>query len=265
MAEFDHVQQWMQRAIFAGGAGRGEAETLVADGGSLAPAERVAVYARGYRARLMETLRGEYPVLRRFAGETAFDLFASSYIARRPSTGPSLYDFGAGFADHLAASGPPEAREAGSPFAIPAQLARLERARSEALRAGGVEDERLPVTADCALVPGARLRLPEAVRLLRLDFDFSPLIAAADRGEAPLMPEAVETRVAVSRSGWRVRVQPLDALHFRFLEALPRCGGAVHAAAAAAADATGTRSGAFLADLALWLPLAGAAGLVALP
>jgi hypothetical protein len=263
VAELAHIQSWMQRAVLAGGAAPEQAGALVAGSPTLAPAERVAIYARGYRARLMEMLRSEYPALKRFVGDTVFDLFASSYVARHPSTRPSLFDFGAGFADHLAASAPPEAAEPGSPFAIPAELARLERARSEALRAEGTEKEHMPVTADYALVPGAKLRIPGAVRLLRLRYDFQPLFAAPDDGTPPPMPEARETPVAVSRSSWHVRTVELDERRFRFLEALPAAGGTVHAAAATAAAATGTSGGALLAELAVWLPGASAAGLVA--
>jgi hypothetical protein len=263
VAELERIQAWMQGAVLAGGAAPEHAGAVVAPSPTLAPVERVAIYARGYRARLMEMLRGEFPALRRFTGDTVFDLFASSYIARHPSTRPSLFDFGAGFAGHLAASAPPEAAEPGSPLAIPAQLARLERARSEALRAAGVEAQVLPVTADCALVPGARLAVPGAVRLLRLAFDFQPLFACGDDGGPGAMPEARETRLAVSRSRWHVRMTLLDERRFRFLEALPGAGGTVHAAAARAAEATGGNAGAFLAELAVWLPAAGAAGLVA--
>jgi hypothetical protein len=262
VAELEALQGWMQRALLAGGAAPGHADAVVAPSATLAPDERIAIYARGYRARLMEMLRGEYPALRRFAGDGVFDLFASSYIARHPSTRPSLYDFGAGFAGHLAASAPDEAAEPGSPLAIPAELARLERARGEVLRAAGVEAEALPVTADYALVPGARLRVPATVRLLRLSFDFLPLFGRADDGPGE-MPEARETRIAVSRSHWQVRTTALDERRLRFLAALPEAGGVVHAAAARAAEATGGSGGAFLAELALWLPVAGAAGLVA--
>lgn len=252
----------MQRAVLGGGASPDHAAAVVAPSPTLSPAERIAIYARGYRARLMEMLRAEYPALRRFAGDCVFDLFASSYIAGHPSTRPSLFDFGARFSSHLAASAPAGAAEPGSPLAIPAELARLERARSEALRAAGVEAEAMPVTADYALVPGARLRLPATVRLLRLRFDFQPLFAQEDGGPGAI-PEAMETRVAVSRSRWHVTATVLDERRFRFLEALPGAGGTVHAAAATAAGATGGSAGAFLAELAMWLPAAGEAGLVA--
>lgn len=263
MAELARVQSWMQRRILAGGAAPDLAEAVVAGDARLTPAGRIAIYANGYRARLLECLRDEYPVLRRFAGDTVFDLFARDYIAARPSTQPSLYGFGAGFADHLAERQPPEAHEPGSPLAIPAQLARLERARGEVQRAIGVERSAAPLFADAPLNPGCRLRLPDSVRLLHLDFDLTALVAAVDKDEAAVAPEARETFTAVARSFYRVGVHALEPWRFAWLEALGEGGADVHQAAAYAARATGRNVGETLAALALWLPQAAHLGLVA--
>jgi hypothetical protein len=247
----------MQRAIFAGGARADFAGEVVTGNDRLSPAECVGIYAGGYRMRLIECLRDEFRALRLFAGETAFDLFASGYIDSHPSSRPSLYDFGAGFADHLAATAPPQVAEHGSPFRIPAQLARIERARSESRRAVGVEREQRP--SGPLLAAGVRLRIPDSVRLLRLDFDFAPLLAAAERGEPGPMPAAEPTCVAVARSRWHVRVHRIAPRRFAFLEALAAGDGD----AEAALTAYGGEPGAARVDLSLWLPHAAAAGIVA--
>lgn len=263
MAELARVQSWMQRRILAGGAAADFAEAVVAGDARLTPAGRIGIYANGYRARLLECLRDEYPVLRRFAGDTVFDLFAQDYIAAHPSVEPSLYGFGTGFAAHLAERQPPDAREPGSPLAIPAQLARLERARGEVQRAAGVERSAAPILADALLIPACGLRLPDSVRLLRLDFDPIALVAAVDRDEAAVVPEARETFIAVARSFYRVRVHALEPWRFAWLEALGEDGADIHVAAASAARATGRNVGETLAELALWLPQAAHLGLVA--
>lgn len=232
----------MQRAVFSGGARPDYAGEVVTGNERLSPAACVAIYASGYRARLIECLRDEFRALRLFAGETAFDLFASGYVDARPSRRPSLYDYGAGFADHLAATAPPQAAEPGSPFRIPAQLARIERARSECRRAVGVERE----AAAAPLRPGARLRIPDSVRLLRLDFDFAPLLAAAERGEPGPLPPAAPTCFAVARSRWHVRVHRMEPARFAYLETIA-------AGTAAPVDAA----------LSIWLGHAAAAGIVA--
>lgn len=260
MAELAEIQTWLQRAVFAGGGA--DADRLVAGDGRLDAVGRVGVYARGYRARLVECLRGEYPVLRRFAGDTAFGLFASAYVAARPSRDPSLYAFGSGFADFLAAQRPAEAAEPGSPLAIPAELAALERARGEAQRATGIEGRFTPVAADLALVPGARLRRPGPVRLLRLGFNLVGLVEAADRGAALPAPVAGESLVAVARTHYRVGLHRLAPWQFAWLDALGEEGRDVQEAAGEAARACGGDAGRMLADLAMWLPAAGAAGLV---
>jgi hypothetical protein len=238
VAELAEIQGWMQRAIFAGGAREDFAESLVAGDGRLAPAERVAIYARGYRARLLECLRAEYPALRRLAGDTAFDLFAADYVATHPPRRPSLYDFGAGFADHLAERAPDAARGKGSLLAVPAQLARLERARAEVSRARAAVG---PVE------PGAPLRLPDTVRLLRLDFDFAGLIEAVEGDAPPPAPVIRETRLAVTRIGSRLRMLALEESRFAFLEGL--AGRAL--------------APPFPEALAPWLPVAARLGLVA--
>ena len=189
------LQLWTHQAILRGGARSDRAEALIRGSGALRPDERLAIYADGYRTRLLESLGGEYPALKSLVGETVFALFATGYIAARPPGHFSLYELGAGFADHLEATRPP-----GEENALPAQLARLERARAEVQRAEGVErlGERAAAVAGAALTPGLRLRLPDSVRLLRLGFDFIPLIAATDAGEPAVVPEARASRVAVA-------------------------------------------------------------------
>ena len=253
------LQGWMLDGIRAGTA-EGIAERIAGDA-RLGPQGRFAIYAGGYRSRLLETLRDDFPALRRLVGETVFDLFAHGYIAARPPRHFSLYDYGAGFADHLEATRP---EAGGGPLAaLPAAVARLERARSEVQRAEGVERDRGLQTANAAMRPGLRLRLPDSVRLLRLDFDLLPLIEASERGEKAVVPEPRASLIAVARSGYRVRLHPLEPWRHAWLEALGPEGAEVYGAAAAAARASGRDGGALLADLILWLPGAASAGLVA--
>ncbi|MBO9557894.1 MAG: putative DNA-binding domain-containing protein [Caulobacter sp.] len=266
------LQRWMQGAILGRAAPNGLDAIIVGEapgGGGLTAAQRLALYARGYRARLMECLSAEFPCLRALAGEQVFELFAAGYIADRPPTDPSLYGLGAGFADYLEATRPAGDDGPGALSAIPADLARLDRARAEVQRAVGVERQAGPlVAADLMLTPGARLRRPDSVRLLTLGFDPGPVLAAVDQGGPIDPPPSCSTPVAVARSRWRVAVHVLPSWRHAWLEALGSVGGGeegadVHAAAARAAQATGRETGAVIADLTLWLPLAAAQGLVA--
>ncbi len=87
----------------------------------------------------MECLAAEFPACGPWPAEQVFDLFAAGYIAERPSTDASLYGLGAGFADYLEATRPPGDDGPGALSAMPADLARLDRARAEVQRAAGVE------------------------------------------------------------------------------------------------------------------------------
>ncbi|WP_051695767.1 DNA-binding domain-containing protein [Caulobacter sp. UNC358MFTsu5.1] len=268
MAEPDltDLQRWMQGAILGRAAPAGLDAIVVGEprgGNSLTAAQRLTLYARGYRARLMECLAAEFPCLRALAGEQVFELFAAGYIAERPSNDPSLYGLGAGFADYLEATRPAGDDGPCALSAIPADLARLDRARAEVQRAAGVERQAGPLAAaDLMLMPGARLRRPDSVRLLTLGFDPGPVLAAVDQGGPIDPPPPCPTPVAVARSRWRVAVHALPVWRHAWLEALGEDGTDVHAAAARAAQATGRETGAVIADLTLWLPVAAAQGLV---
>lgn len=261
------LQRWMQGAILGRAAPAGLDAIVVGEapgGNGLTAAQRLTLYARGYRARLMECLSAEFPCLRALAGEQVFELFAAGYIAERPSTDPSLYGLGAGFADYLEATRPAGDDGPCALSAIPADLARLDRARAEVQRAAGVERQAGPfAAADLMLMPGARLRRPDSVRLLTLGFDPGPVLAAVDQGGPIDPPPPCPTPIAVARSRWRVAVHALPAWRHGWLQALGEEGSDVHAAAARAAQASGRETGAVIADLTLWLPVAAAQGLVA--
>ncbi|MBV9883068.1 MAG: putative DNA-binding domain-containing protein [Sphingomonadaceae bacterium] len=254
------LQAWMLDGIRAGAAPRAEVKERIAGDARLRAEARFAIYAGGYRSRLLQTLREDYPALLLLVGDTVFGLFAESYIATQPPRHFSLYDYGAGFADHLEATRP---QDGGPLTALPAQVARLERARAEVQRAEGLERRPGPLlTADAAMLPGLRLKLPDSVRLLRLDFDLLPLLDAADDGGKAIVPEQGESLVAVARSRWQVRAHRLRSWQLAWLEALGGHGAEVQQAAAAAASMSGRDGGALLADLALWLPAASSVGLV---
>jgi len=265
MAEPDlaSLQPWIQGAILDGVAPPGLDRVIVSDD-RLTAAQRLTLYARGYRARLMTCMSAEFPCLRALAGQQVFELFAAGYIAARPSTGASLYDLGAGFADYLESTRPAGDDGPAALSALPADLARLDRARAEVQRAVGVERlVGLAPAADLLLRPGAQLRRPDSVRLLTLGFDPGPLLAAVDAGGPIDPPPPCQTPVAVARSRWRVSVHALPAWRHAWLEALGSDGADVHAAAARAARASGREAGAVIADLALWLPVAVGQGLAA--
>ena len=262
-ADLHALQEWMldvctkpHGGLDVGGVVRGSAR--------LSAGGRVGIYARGYLARLLEALAAEYPVLRSFVGEEAFDLFARGYVAECPPRSRSMYDLGAGFADHLERTRPRPWAPAGAADALPAAIARLERARLESAHARGVEDgPGSPVDAVGLMsTPGLVVRTPDSLRLLRLDFAGLDLLDAAGRDGPPPMPAAADTCYAVARSRYRVRAHVLARWQFEALAACRSEGGldlpTVAARASAGAGVEGDR---VWAGLFTWLPGAVDAGL----
>ena len=52
--------------------------------------ERLAIYQRAYRTRIVETLHGLFPRLRRAVGLTLFDDFAIAFLEANPPRGWTL-------------------------------------------------------------------------------------------------------------------------------------------------------------------------------
>lgn len=243
MTGLAELQDWMQAAIL--GAEAADARARIRDGNRLTAEARIGIYAASYRQRLLECLQGEYPLLGQLAGPSTFALFAGGYIAANPSRSYTLFDFGAGFADYLEASRPPGSSCA--PEAIPAALARLERAKAEVALAHGVEGIAAPVTPYVATILGLagadRWRLPDSVRLLALPFDFAPTLAAAACGDPPAPPVARPSLLAVARADYAIECHALEPIQYDWLTGLGEGGPADP-------------------RLAYWLPFARAHGMV---
>jgi Putative DNA-binding domain len=220
------TQAWMQAAILDDSAEG--ARALVRDGNRLTAEARIGLYATGYRLRLIECLRFEYPLLARLAGPTAFDLFAQGYVDARPSRSYTLYDFGARFADYLeesrpAGNGSPQAVEA-----VPAALARIERAKAEVLRARGVEQTGAPPARPALLemvgLSACNYRRPDSVRLLALPFDFTATLSAGGSEGHPAWPRPEPSLLGVARLDYRVACHRLEGWQYDLLAALPEAG-----------------------------------------
>lgn len=274
-APLAQLQAWFLTAMTApGGVARGaqlaserhgltQEQVLKRARGGPAP---LHIHADGYVQRLLECLQADYPVLRKVMGDELFAFFARAYVWRHPSASPTLYDLGGGFADFLAAS-QGAAGAQGTALRFPVELARLERARSEAGRAPGLEKRAppiLPSGLDMLLGNIQTWRLAPCARLLALSF---PLCAFWQQAQAaaddamPAQPQASPAYVAISRVHYRIAMQELQPWQFDWLQALG--GGATLAQCAQqAAQSSGRAPDEVLADAMLWLPMAAAAGLV---
>ncbi len=243
-----------------------ETRAIVVGSRSLPAEKRLGIYASSYVARLAECMRAEFPILRQLIGEQVFNLFVGGYLSACPPASFSLYRLGAGFAEYLEVTRPKPHSGPGTPEALPASLARLERAMADADRAEGPENKAPDPTSFGAISilsdPGSHLPVPESVKLLRLDFDFTETLLSARRGEPPTLPVPKDTLVAVARARYRVQAHQLESWAFAWLAALAENGGDVRAAIDVAAQESGRNRERVLADLLVWLPAAMERGLV---
>lgn len=197
------AQIWMVSAITGSEADAGDLERFITAGPRLSAAERFAIYTEGYRARLVECLLDDYPVLASMLGEGPFEVLCRAYIDRHPSTSPNLNGFGR----HLPAFCRETLTEHG---AFAAELATLEWALVEVLH----EEcpPALELSALAALAPeawaGARFIRSEALRLLHFEYPVNAVfIANRIDGVVPEIPAPSRNAVAVYRKDtqlWRM-------------------------------------------------------------
>jgi hypothetical protein len=183
---------------------------LVLPSAALSPDERVDIYRRAYRARLIECLADDYGAVQHALGEDSFDAACREYIDRYPSRSPSLNFYGRAFAAFLRNYAHPA-----SQFA--SDLAALEWALVEVVHAGAVA--RLTPEA-LANVPSscwaeARLVPSATVRVLELGHPANAYFQAFRTGESPAIPGPCWSAVAVYRDGstlWRMELS--RPMHF---------------------------------------------------
>jgi hypothetical protein len=182
------------------------APRLVTPSNTLSSLERLEIYRRGYHARLIECLVDDYPVLQHALGEEAFETLCRAYIARYPSTAPSLNYYGRHMAELCATQSLPEP-------AFAADLATLEWAVVLGIHAptapalgfedlGQVPPERWP---------GARFTVNPSLRVLRLSYPVNAYLQGFRNGESPSVPALAPSTVAVYRTGksiWRLELEP---------------------------------------------------------
>lgn len=161
--------------------------------------ERVAVYQNGYRARLVECLADDYPAVCHLLGELHFEQLCHGYLGAHPP-GPSLNDFGANFAQYLAARGDEQ-------DAFAAELAQLEWALVRAVHASDVQQ--LSPDRLAALTPEAwqtaRLVPSRTLTLLGTRFPVNAYLQTFREGGSPEIPgRPSPSWVVVCRRGFDV-------------------------------------------------------------
>ncbi|CAM3999110.1 hypothetical protein GCM10009799_17130 [Nocardiopsis rhodophaea] len=252
------TQAWLQSAILDSSAADA-APGVVTASATLSARYRLAIYQQGYRARLVECMRAQYPVLHRVLDDEVFDAFALEYLDQRPSRSHTLHPLGGGFADFLRETRPdedPDADEVGDGWIDTLiDLADFERAFAEAHTAPGPEGRAYP-GANVLPDAGSRawvqtvLGIAPCVRVMRTGAPVHTFATAVRRGHDPPIPARRPTHLYLSRLDYTVYAREIDVHEFDLLRHLA-AGGPVGQAA------TGAGASVAWADRALreWLEL----------
>ena len=214
------VQAWMLGAITEGAPDRDGEAALLTDGPALSAHERFDVYRYGYRARLVECLEDDYPVVARALGSDAFEALCQGYIERHPSRSPNLNAFGRHMESFIR-------REATLPDVVArraffAELSSLEWCITEMIHAAASPPfdfsslAALPVEA----WGGARLHRSNTVRVLCFEHPVNAYFQKRRSGGDADIPEPSPSATVVYRKGWTIWRMDLTPAMTRVLTAL---------------------------------------------
>ena len=213
------LERWMIGVIADAPPVDSEIDTILTPGPRLSAKERLAVYQYGYRARLVECLADDYPIVAQTLGEEGFEELATEYIERHPSTAPSLNAFGRHMESFCRESG---SRALGANAEFLAELARLEWALVETIHAEGAPPFDFQKLAKVPVVAWATARLvpSKTVRVLRFEYPVNAFFQARREDEEPAIPAKSPTELAIYRVGFRIWRMDLTPAMTRVLEAL---------------------------------------------
>lgn len=267
MSELATIQKWLTSImvrpgrlddkIRAADANYGVDSKALIVSGKLNAEDRIGIYARGYVMRLMECMRADYPALYNLMGEELFDIFAKAYLVQLPSHSPSLFDLGKSFPAFLEASQPKNA-ENDNLFALPVELARLERTRVEVFRAEGLEKRNveMPDTDPLFYLFGPdRFVASPCLRLLELQFELIDFIRQSEKGEEAANPLQNHNYTAICRKNYAVNMFQLENWQWHFLKVLNESGHQ-REAMEKVAEKLNLPVDELSAELMLWLPVA---------
>ncbi|HVW30674.1 MAG TPA: DNA-binding domain-containing protein [Polyangiaceae bacterium] len=214
------LEEGMVEAITGSEAAAAVAASRITAGPSLSARDRLEIYRFGYRARLVECLDDDYPILARTLGQGAFERLADQYIDRFPSRSPSLNAFGRRMAE-LCRDADLGEHDGLRPFL--GELASLEWALVEIIHA------KEPPPFDLAALKAipverwstARLLRSDAVRVLHFEYPVNAFYQACrTRDELPRIPSPSPSATAVYRRSWKLWRMDLTPAMTRVLDAL---------------------------------------------
>ncbi len=235
------IQKWMQAVItHPGGARAGvnsdEAkgwidlddaglESVVTPSQKRTSLQRLEVYAHAYYARLIECLRGIFPVFAKTVGDEAFDQFALAYLQRFPSQSYTLNELGANFAPFLEETNPTRGTDALGFEDFLTELAVVEWSIDRVFDGPGFEGQEV---VSPAMLEGlspeafweAKLPTVPCLRVHSFAFPVNDYFSAAKEGAGALWPEPAPSWLALTRRDFVVRRVPLTWFQYHVLARL---------------------------------------------
>lgn len=203
---------------------------LIGPDGEHSP-RRFAVYRNNVTVALTDALHANFPATSRIVGEEFFRAMACTYARSEPPTSPVLLDYGAGFADFIAAFPP------ATSLPYLADVARIERAWTEAYHAPEARALDPAVLSDIPPDETAhlRFRLHPSVRIVRSQFPALTIwrMNVADGVPKPVDLEAGGEDALVVRPEAEVEVRSIPTGGAEFIAVLAHGDTLVEAANAA--------------------------------
>lgn len=226
------LQQWMQTILVnpLGTDGQLPAELLpqnlqddiekvITPSSRLSGRQRLAIYQRGYLARLRDCMAGQFKGLQYALGDELFEAFADEYLQQYPSASYTLADLGKRFGQFLQETRPdrdaPEnEREDWPDFMI--ELAQLEYTLLQVFDAAEPQDIHF-VAND---TDDNLLQLAPIFSLMAFRFPVNPYFQAVLRNENPQLPFEQKSYLALTRKDFNIGMFNLNALQYAFLDYL---------------------------------------------
>ncbi len=241
---------------------------VVVNEGTASVYARLNVYSSGYLLRLLDCMYADYAISRKFMGDEVFDSFAKAYLLYHPSNSFTLYDLGKAFPDFLARTKPPadtgEENEIDNFMNLPIALAKLERARQEAMRAPGTESisqREGEISIQDILFNTIKVYTPECLQLLELDFPMISFFRSVHCDENYELPSLQKTYTAVSRKNFRVTMTDLTEAQYTLLSVC-QTESNFYEAITTSASFCKIAPSALLADAYVWIQLFELNGLI---
>jgi hypothetical protein len=222
----------LQRSFAAALMAGGDAVAVCIDGAGLDPSARLRIYRHSVAGTQIAALRDSYPTVRALVGDEFFEVLASRYRVRYPSTCGNFQQFGSAMDEFVADM--PEVEH----LHYLADVARLDWLRQCAALAADAQPVGHTASAAAAAVPPERLRIRLHPSLHLLHSEYAVLSVfrwcQSPSDPAPRLDGGAEY-VLLWRDGGEVAMAAVEPATYRCIEALSAARDVAAAWAAATA------------------------------